>query len=340
MTTPDVFRDALYIADVSNIPYDARDDNDNDDDDDDDDGDRDRPVVSGRSYRRAVYANSKIVLLERLLRDLDMLIYCELSAVYYMDCSILYFAIRAVIQFIFFTPKAGQLPESSTNEPSIVAVFASNIFCILFHYISSSPTAHETSRGYFHGGLFIDFIGQKGPISKFRLFLLDLLILAMQIIMLCVILEKERTKLLSKAPEIANSTPNLQDHDSEERGMLREDEHLPGMSDETTTESIEMRELPSPNQSVDRSGVRLLEFEAGRGTPGSARDRHPRDPFLSAQIPIADIDVLQSLRNQWYSGPPTTNAGQSSSSQPPSNQTGMVIPFLHRRFGFQLRTIS
>lgn len=75
MTTPDVFRDAQYIADVSNIPYDPR----------DDDGDRDRPEVSGRSYRRAVYASSKMVMLERLLRDLDMLIYCELSAVYYME---------------------------------------------------------------------------------------------------------------------------------------------------------------------------------------------------------------------------------------------------------------
>ncbi|KKZ64309.1 hypothetical protein EMCG_09693 [[Emmonsia] crescens] len=330
MTTPDVFRDAQYIADVSNIPYDPR----------DDDGASDHPGVSGRSYRRAVYASSKTVMLERLLRDLDLLIYCELSAVYYMDCSILHFAIRAIIQFIFFTPKAGQLSETSTTEPSIVAVFASNIFCIFLHYISSSPTAGEATRGYLHGGLFIDFIGQKGPISKFRLFLLDLLILAMQVIMLCVIQERDRTKLLERPADTAHRTPNLQDHDSEERAVPPNDTHLPGMSSETTADDIEMQDLSSPERSSDDSSARLFEFEAEHGTSTLARDRHPRDPFLSAQAAIADINVLQNLRDQWYSIPPT-NGRHSTGSQPTtSTPNGMVIPFLQRRFRFQLRTIS
>ncbi|OAX79306.1 hypothetical protein ACJ72_06376 [Emergomyces africanus] len=329
MTTPDVFRDAQYIADVSNIPYDPN----------DDDGASDRPGVSGRSYRRAVYATSKTVMLVRLLRDLDMLIYCELSALYYMDCSILHFAIRAVIQFIFFTPKATQLPETSTTEPSIVAVFASNIFCIFLHYMSASPMAGEATRGYLHGGLFIDFIGQKGPISKFHLFLLDLLILAMQVIMLCVILEKDRTKLLGRPADSTNRVPNLEDHDSEERGVPPGDENLPGMRDETTAGNIEMQGLAA-ERSSDESSARLLEFEAERGAPAPARDRHPRDPFVSAQATIADINIFQNLRDQWYSVP-RTNVIPSTGSQPPtSTQNGMVVPFLRRGFRFQFRTIS
>ncbi|OJD15096.1 hypothetical protein AJ78_04613 [Emergomyces pasteurianus Ep9510] len=329
MTTPDVFRDAQYIADVSNIPYDPR----------DDDGIGDRPGVSGRSYRRAVYASSKTVMLERLLRDLDMLIYCELSAVYYMDCSILHFAIRAIIQFIFFTPKAGQLPETSTTVPPIVTVFASNIFCIFLHYMSSSPVAGEASRGYLHGGLFIDFVGQKGPVSKFRLFLLDLIILAMQVIMICVILEKDRTKLLGRSAESLHRVPNLEDHDSEERGVPPNHGNLLGMSDEATADDIEMQDLTS-ERSSEESSASLLEFEAERGTSAQARDRHPRDPFVSAQATIADINVFQNLRDQWYSVP-RTNASQSTGSQSTaSTQNGMVIPFLQRGFRFQFRTIS
>ncbi|KAG5290048.1 DUF1746 superfamily domain-containing protein [Histoplasma ohiense] len=329
MTTPDVFRDAQYIADVSNIPYDPR----------DDDGDRDRPGVSGRSYRRAVYASSKMVMLERLLRDFDMLIYCELSAVYYMDCSIFHFAIRAIVQFIFFTPKAGPLSESSTNEPSIVAVFASNILCIFLHYVSSTPTAGEVSRGYLHGGLFIDFIGQKGPISKFHLFLLDMLILSMQLVMLCVILEKEKTKLLARPTDAANRPPNLQDHDSEERGVSPD--HLARMNDQATADHIEMQDLSSPGPaSADDSNARLFEFEDERGNPMLARDRHPRDHFLSAQTAIADINILQTIRDQWHNVSPT-NSSRSTGSQPTSStQNGMVVPFLQRRFRFQLRSIS
>ncbi|PGH05457.1 hypothetical protein GX51_02981 [Blastomyces parvus] len=327
MTTPDVFRDAQHIADVSNIPYDSR---------DDDYGNHDRPGVSGRSHRRAVYASSKAVMLERLLRDLDMLIYCELSAVYYMDCSILHFTIRAIVQFIFFTPKAGPLPEATTNAPPIVTVFLSNIACMLLHYISSAPTAGEASRGYLHGGLFIDFIGQKGPVSKFRLFLFDLLVFGMQLIMLCVVLEKDRTKQLARPADSENRTPNLQDHDSEERGVAPDDAHLPGSADD-----IEMHDLPSPERaSTDESRTRLLEFEDGHTTSALAGNRHPRDAFLSAQTVIADINILQALRDQWNRAP-QTNAGQSTDSQPTiSTQSGMVVPFLQRRFRFQLRTAS
>ncbi|OJD21887.1 hypothetical protein ACJ73_06767 [Blastomyces percursus] len=326
MTTPDVFRDAQHIADVSNIPYDSRDDG----------GDYAHPRVSGGSQRRAIYANSKAVMLERLLRDLDMLIYCELSAVYYMDCSILHFTIRAIVQFIFFTPKAGPLPETSTSAPPIVTVFLSNITCMALHYVSSAPMAGEASRGYLHGGLFIDFIGQKGPVSKFRLFLFDLLIFGMQLIMLCVILEKDRAKQLARPADAANRTPNLQDHDSEERGVAPEDAHLPDSADD-----IEMQDLSSHERtSADESRTRLLEFEDERGTSTLARDRHPRDAFISAQAVIADINILQALRDQWNRAPQTNTSRSTDSQSTISTQNGMVVPFLQRRFRFQLRTVS
>lgn len=76
MTTPDAFRDAEYIADVSGISY----------------GsvanltEQDASVLSRENERmRKLQSAAKVAFIDRLLRDLDILIYCELSALYYME---------------------------------------------------------------------------------------------------------------------------------------------------------------------------------------------------------------------------------------------------------------
>lgn len=75
MTTPDALRDAEYIADVSNVPY----------DDGDDDVLSDQTRTTRSSDTKGIRARAKVVLLERLLRDFDILIYCQLSLLYYME---------------------------------------------------------------------------------------------------------------------------------------------------------------------------------------------------------------------------------------------------------------
>lgn len=75
MTTPDVYRDAEYITDVSGIPLESSDGHG-------------RQVDSvSRQDERVKKAQSamKVAFIDRLLRDLDILIYCELSALYYME---------------------------------------------------------------------------------------------------------------------------------------------------------------------------------------------------------------------------------------------------------------
>lgn len=69
MTTPDIYRDAEYITDVFATPSGASDDYDF--------GQEDRV--------KKTQSNAKVVFLDRLLRDLDILIYCELSALYYLE---------------------------------------------------------------------------------------------------------------------------------------------------------------------------------------------------------------------------------------------------------------
>lgn len=79
MTEPDAaFRDAEYIADVSGISYGP------------DAAPSAQPPAasSGQQHNRRVrkaQTTAKVAFIDRLLRDLDVLIYCELSALYYME---------------------------------------------------------------------------------------------------------------------------------------------------------------------------------------------------------------------------------------------------------------
>lgn len=82
MTDVDAFRDAEYIADVSGIAL------------DDAEPGSSAPGSSGSgsgndsgddSRVKKLQNAAKIACIDRLLRDLDILIYCELSALYYME---------------------------------------------------------------------------------------------------------------------------------------------------------------------------------------------------------------------------------------------------------------
>jgi hypothetical protein len=70
MTDVDAFRDAEYIADVSGIALDDA-----------------EPGWSAPSDSRVrkLRSSAKVAFIDRLLRDLDILIYCQLSALYYME---------------------------------------------------------------------------------------------------------------------------------------------------------------------------------------------------------------------------------------------------------------
>ncbi|KAK1909178.1 hypothetical protein P3342_011256 [Pyrenophora teres f. teres] len=116
----------------------------------------------------------------------------------------------------------------------------------LLHLTYPAPSAGEDTRGYLHGGLMIDFIGQQGPTSKWKLGALDVCILFLQLVMVSVhVKRRELKKKLAKlsagattsnatATDRATSDPpppattaansdnavRGQDVDDEERGVL------------------------------------------------------------------------------------------------------------------------
>ncbi|KAL2836977.1 hypothetical protein BJX68DRAFT_27326 [Aspergillus pseudodeflectus] len=363
MTTPDVFRDAEYIADVSGITYGSITDI--------------SPTLHDERLRKKLQSAAKLALIDRLLRDLDILIYCELSALYYLDCSIVLFAIRAIVQLIFFTPKAPPF-DPNRNQPFIGAIFASNLFCMTFHKFFSQPEAGEATRGYLHGGILIDFIGQKAPVPVARLLCLDFLVMLLNIVMLGLIVERVKVAD-SREPVAPNNTANAeaatttaatqteqtqaqtQDHDHEERGLQRHEtpetsstpptEPSPSPSLSPRDQSQEpQQEQASPSRTPSNSNpedpnlnpevyththtpteedlerTRLLADPSEHGT--HTTHQHALDAFSSGDAVIMRMGLFNVIRDQWAYRPSTTRW-----SSAPSERTAAL---LRERFGLQV----
>ena len=196
--------------------------NSNNNDNDDDDGD------GGRLAAR----RKRMGMLAELLRELDMMVYMQLISIYYLDCSFFWLAVRALLHGSLLTPTAdAQLNRPlDAPKPFLPALLFSFGGPFLLHLVCAAPQAGEDTRGYLHGGLMIDFIGQQGPTGKWRLAALDLSILFLQLVMLAVqakrrALKKTLALLIRQSAARPPATPQ-QDADDEERGVLHRTDTL------------------------------------------------------------------------------------------------------------------
>lgn len=241
---------------------------------------------------------------------------------------------RSFVQYMYLTPKPEDfLRLMPAPRPQIYAIFASNIACILLHLLFALPQANETMRGYLHGAVIIDLIGQKAPTSRFGLILLDCLVLLLQCVMCAVLVEKDRLKKLeitlrrisaggfpkstisnNNGASIPTAAVNVmagayttrQDLDSEERGVLRDDV-LGG----NETNNIEMRPLmngrttnsaPTATESSGMAGIlearyqRVLRTLAGsQSTEGPDRPSMV-DVLMSGNGLLANLHIVHVVR--------------------------------------------
>ena len=223
------------------------------------------------------------------------------------------------------------------------AIFGTNILCIILHIYSRASEAGEAVRGYIHGGLFVDFVGQQGPISKFKLVSFDLLTFILQLVILAVTIERVslRAEAGGAAVGVSRGTsdqvgePLLQDLDSEERGVFR--------SDAAGGEDIELQTL-APRSATDRQeghedGGRdelLAEPSAlyGHDTAGE----HPLDSFNTGERVIANLHVLETVRSQWFRYRHVTAVTSNfSTSNPDSASAALAATEAGRRLGFRVR---
>lgn len=222
------------------------------------------------------------------------------------SCSFFRLLLRGFNQLIFLTPKPASVPGvAPTQRPWLYVILGPNLICMLLHIFTSRSEAGEAMRGYLHGGIIIDIIGQKGPTSKIHLLLLDFLVLALQCFMLAVVMEKDRlgtvmkayTSPSSAASRAAVARADIQDLDAEERGVVRdtvadtgdiEMQHMANRADSSTTSAQE----PNNEESGDRAA--LLAEPPSREHRGDGLDT-----FWSGRAIIADLHILQVIRRHW-----------------------------------------
>lgn len=213
--------------------------------------------------------------LEDFLHQLDSLLFVQFSILYYYDNTFILFIIRVTIQTFFLTPRPVSISESPLQRPFVGAIVATNLCCLLSHLIRVNPQAGEITEGYLHGGIIIDFVGELGPIWKWRLVVMDLLILGLQLIMLAATLEKFSQKVSQPAVE---GLMNTQDHDAEERGVIRSEN---GRAEE-------------PEGAHAEAHAEASIFERSTASVG-----HALDASYSGEYELTNLSLLGTLRRQW-----------------------------------------
>ncbi|KAF4449634.1 hypothetical protein F53441_7106 [Fusarium austroafricanum] len=244
----------------------------------------------------------KLEFVTHLLKSLDTLVFAELSALYYMECSMFRFILRSVGQYLYLTPKDESFPFLMPASPiHVCLVLIPNIICILLHVFVSLPVGPDYHRGYMHGGLVIDFIGQKPPTSRVYYVLADVMILAVQCLMLTVHTERERLRVILKTfrpmvPDVAQEmAPTIEDLDAEERGISRDMSSSLAADEE---DGIELQPLQRASTTEENNST------SGESEP-SAREplideptrSHLSDVLSSGNAIIGEYHVLHSLRN-------------------------------------------
>lgn len=192
-----------------------------------------------------------------------------------------------MVQFMFLTPKPAAFPRPPKPEPYVGAILGTNMLCLILHIFSKTPSAGEATRFYLHGGLVLDFIGQKGPSSKLVLVLLDVFVLALQVVHLSAHIT--RTRLHEGIS--TQATVAVQDIESEERGVRRSTE-------------IEQQDLQGDInlQSLNTAARAQLVAEEQRGEDWMSTSPEPDfsilESFWNGQIVLADLNPLTIVREQ------------------------------------------
>lgn len=167
-----------------------------------------------------------------------------------------------------------------------------NLLCILLHCLLAAPSAGEATRGYLHGGLAMDFIGQKGPTSRVHLLLLDFFVLALQVVHLSAYLLRQRLRQgltdATGVAETSTTSATAQTVEDEERGVRRS-------AEQERSDDIELQTLTSSG-AASTSPPAEERLDAFR--PPTRTEAHIFDAFNSGQMVIADLDITQTVKDQ------------------------------------------
>jgi len=265
-------------------------------------------TASGRRRRRKKPSKrsnaglkKKLTFVTHLLKGLDTVVFAELSALYYMECSLFRFIIRSAGQFMYLSPKDEAFPFlMPAGRMHVILILVPNLWCMLVHLFASLPEGPEYHRGYQQGGLIIDFVGQKPPTYRLYYFLADILLLGLQCLMLTIHTEREKLRVLLKTfkPLVPDSVAEAAlGRTPEELGL--EEQTLRGTQDhngEDEDGAIEMQPLRSSTGETNRSRTEDPLEPVNNGSGDESSRSHLSDILNSGNGIIGEYHVLNALR--------------------------------------------
>lgn len=211
------------------------------------------------------------------------------------------FLLRSAGQYMYLTPKDESFPFlMPASRIHVLLVVIPNITCMMLHLFGSLPTGPDFHRGYQHGGLVIDFIGQRPPTFRLYYLLADVVILAVQCLMLTVHTQREKLRVTLKTfrplvPELVQemaTARSTEDLDAEERGVLGDapDTMLDG------TEGVELGSMAASQEAGQGSGQAgesesLLRETSNDDTPRT----HLSDIMASGNAVLSEYHIVQSI---------------------------------------------
>lgn len=267
----------------------------------------------------------KLAFLNHLLKDLDLLVFAELSSLYYMEyvgrrghplfnvpmrcradessqrCSMFRFILRAASHSLYLTPPDESFPIPMSSQMPIVFVLIPNFLCVLLHIFGTLPHGPDYNRGYQHGGVITDFVGQKPSTSRIYYLLVDIAILLVQCLMFSLHIEKRKLSgtLNGSSPTTAEeaspaaAAPTVEDLDAEERGVPRED--LGATANQG--ESVELRDLGRSDEAsaTNESREEDESQQRERSSDGDSRT-HLSDILDSGNGVLGEYHLIHSIR--------------------------------------------
>lgn len=247
-------------------------------------------------------------------------------------CSFFRLFLRWLPQWTYLTPKPENIIFLLPNY-QVSAIIGPNLLCMLLHIVTSLPQASEASRGYLHGGVLVDFVGQKPPASKFTLLLLDLILLGLQCFMMSVNMERDKVRKIIKPSrsttgsgggrERASTQPTSnQDHDAEERGVHR-DAPTAGQTEDSTTGTYAMGDLEGLEERTEGEGEGIVPRSAEARRNSSYEELG--DVLNSGNATLAEFHVRDALRTAWGDRLNTPESGAAFALQVSTSHLGWSL---------------
>lgn len=211
------------------------------------------------------------------------------------------FALRAAAQSLYLTPKDESLPVAiPSTRAHVILVVLPNFICILLHMFGSLSVGTEEHRGYLHGGMVIDFVGQTPYMSRLYYIFIDVMLLFLQSLMMTIHNERESLRVTLKtfrplpSARVADgaSARSLEDIDTEEQGMPREESLSLRMDDGN---DIELRELNGDGTSI-MENERVDDCEPPPSESTGEGQSYLADVLNSGTGSLGDYHILNTMR--------------------------------------------